>query len=1121
MDINYSYFNTAKGYKVVGGTAAQFLKADGSVDSNTYLNQTVANSNFATIQNTGGTAKRTVCINSALYSTTGIHRIYLGVSGLTGYLKVKITSIFAGSNVAGFIELAGGIGVNSGIFHFNGLPCITSSGNIRYGYYVDPVLKYDSVTGFIYIEIHKKTAPDGFLYVEIESNSAYLLSNPIVLSQSFDPAATPSNLINEVDFQGPISAQSFSKSGGTAAQFLKADGSVDSNAYLPLSGGTITGNLNITGYVTAKSILRVGDGNNDQRVHHKVYNSSIAASQTGVLSLSITAPTTAATMFDVCIKLYSYAGSVSAEIRLTFYKQTATYIYPSVGLSGSIWASDGFSTEAVNVGFDPTGKLVINIGEVNTNWGTYSSCEIERIETKYTGGNQDWANGWSLSFITDLTDYVLLNIPLQRVATRNWVTPQLTAMDAKYPLRALTPSDTNSIRVADTRNVNLLPSTDLRFGTWFDFKTSSVIGLSGAGVGTYSAVITMVPYSDNSGNSNTAFRLVQNTNEMYFQQYTTAGGWGSFNKFVHTGNMNTLLWAKYASGSYTGINASTPFSVLNGGQAQNIYGGGLLVSNVYSDATNLPANGIYSKGPIFTGSTIKSTSLAGTGTRMVIADLNGNLSSQSIPVIPTDYYKVRPTLLSSDTNNIDANSTGTLYYKDLVNSPYPSSQDAIGSMTNLGGKSFGLDFASTSLAGGRFYLRNYLSANTPTSWFEIATREWVATQIPTPYTHPNSGVTAGTYRSVTVNAQGHVTAGSNPTTLAGYQISDAMSTSHAANGITSTLIGNWNTAYGWGDYRQYGFGRTVEAPTNYDINTVANTSILGINDNTSNRPFDFGSVWTHRKDANNFTQIAVNSDNGNFHVRGWNANFGNTGWKRGWTENDFSYADINNWGNIAVYGVKKNAEFSSYTGAGLMLADDYTGGEAGLFDAVLERMVAGKEDGFYKYGSQYNYSGGLVIEIATGRMGYGGVMPSPSHNHYFNGTIRITQGIYSESSNGNDLYAGSGGFYHLDEEIAQEDKVIRLAPFDKVFSGTNNTFATKNRVVKITLNDGGAIMMDEFFVNQEITIMNISGDYATFIVNNTSIKVKIDPRSSATFYVNSENKMVMVRMDNDYCRILG
>lgn len=38
----------------------------------------------------------------------------------------------------------------------------------------------------------------------------------------------------------------------------------------------------------------------------------------------------------------------------------------------------------------------------------------------------------------------------------------------------------------------------------------------------------------------------------------------------------------------------------------------------------------------------------------------------------------------------------------------------------------------------------------------------------------NSGVTAGTYRSVTVDAKGRVTAGTNPTTLSGYGITDAM-----------------------------------------------------------------------------------------------------------------------------------------------------------------------------------------------------------------------------------------------------------------------------------------------------------------------------------------------------------
>ena len=40
-------------------------------------------------------------------------------------------------------------------------------------------------------------------------------------------------------------------------------------------------------------------------------------------------------------------------------------------------------------------------------------------------------------------------------------------------------------------------------------------------------------------------------------------------------------------------------------------------------------------------------------------------------------------------------------------------------------------------------------------------------------THNTSGVSAGTYRSVTVNTYGHVTAGTNPTTLSGYGITDA------------------------------------------------------------------------------------------------------------------------------------------------------------------------------------------------------------------------------------------------------------------------------------------------------------------------------------------------------------
>ena len=60
-----------------------------------------------------------------------------------------------------------------------------------------------------------------------------------------------------------------------------------------------------------------------------------------------------------------------------------------------------------------------------------------------------------------------------------------------------------------------------------------------------------------------------------------------------------------------------------------------------------------------------------------------------------------------------------------------------------------------------------------------------------PFTLANSGVTAGTYRSVTVDAKGRVTAGTNPTTLSGYGITDAQpldSDLTAIAGLTTTGI---------------------------------------------------------------------------------------------------------------------------------------------------------------------------------------------------------------------------------------------------------------------------------------------------------------------------------------------
>ena len=86
----------------------------------------------------------------------------------------------------------------------------------------------------------------------------------------------------------------------------------------------------------------------------------------------------------------------------------------------------------------------------------------------------------------------------------------------------------------------------------------------------------------------------------------------------------------------------------------------------------------------------------------------------------------------------------------------------------------------------------------------------------------NSGVTAGTYKSVTVDAKGRVTTGSNPTTLSGYGITDAVAKTAATgaayipigtsvqrpagtggmfrfNSDTQKFEGYYTTAAAWGD----------------------------------------------------------------------------------------------------------------------------------------------------------------------------------------------------------------------------------------------------------------------------------------------------------------------------------
>ena len=59
----------------------------------------------------------------------------------------------------------------------------------------------------------------------------------------------------------------------------------------------------------------------------------------------------------------------------------------------------------------------------------------------------------------------------------------------------------------------------------------------------------------------------------------------------------------------------------------------------------------------------------------------------------------------------------------------------------------------------------------------------------------NSGVNAGTYKAVTVNAKGIVTGGSNPTTLSGYGITDAYSKTETDSKISTAANKSLSASY--------------------------------------------------------------------------------------------------------------------------------------------------------------------------------------------------------------------------------------------------------------------------------------------------------------------------------------
>ena len=141
-----------------------------------------------------------------------------------------------------------------------------------------------------------------------------------------------------------VTSDSFIKSGGTSAQFLKADGSVDSNTYLPLTGGTITGSITVNEGIDTLSLNA-----------HTISASSIHIAGSGV-----------ATRDDLGDYLPLTGGTITGDLTVsghvvaTAYPVNIKHLYLVSGWQ--IQMVDRNDDNSTKIGFDSNNVLYLNKG---------------------------------------------------------------------------------------------------------------------------------------------------------------------------------------------------------------------------------------------------------------------------------------------------------------------------------------------------------------------------------------------------------------------------------------------------------------------------------------------------------------------------------------------------------------------------------------------------------------------------------------------------------------------------------------------------------------------------------------------------------------------------------------
>ncbi len=403
---------------------------------------------------------------------------------------------------------------------------------------------------------------------------------------------------------GRIKGREYQVIGGNSTQFLKADGSLDSVSYAKSSELDYYHNIDFAGSIT--------NGSNTHK--NKTWFDYDWAGTGGKGSV---------------INFSGLNGNYSTEIFSDYLSGNAIGVRTRNGDAGVwndakwIWHSGNFTQGDINnwnSAFNDQGNYVNKSGDTMT-----GDLNVPNIKSSNLNGGQVLTTAGTALYVSNqsVSTYLQTNGGLYH-STPAGVYDIWTAQNfdpnnyipTSHPSYTISNNNINNwlgyVGYSDTRIIKPehLSTQKLQFGftSWNNQNNESV----------YADYLHFGGYQDASGGNQNL--IVINKSVFGIRQYQglfqDTNAYSKFVDYWHSNNFsqqdidnwnNTFndqsnYWRKSSTAGYVGINAITPFSVLNNGYAQKVYMGGLLVSDAYQDEGNVPANGAYVKGQIATSS---------------------------------------------------------------------------------------------------------------------------------------------------------------------------------------------------------------------------------------------------------------------------------------------------------------------------------------------------------------------------------------------------------------------------------------------------------------------------------------------------------------------------------------